>query len=178
MTFNAESVNRLRADILSHVRTQAEQAPGLFSLTVPTGGGKTLASLAFALDHACHPARSTARDFRDPFHQHRRCKMPLCSVARLARWVRPPYWNTTALSWNSSRHATTRSATVDPEAAPGAGELGYAHRRHHSGGILRKPVRRASFAMSQAAQHRGQRRHLRRGADHATQAAEALRCHH
>ena len=45
-------VNRLRADILRHVRGQAEQAPGLFSLTVPTGGGKTLASLAFALDHA------------------------------------------------------------------------------------------------------------------------------
>ena len=45
-------VNRLRADILRHVRSKAEQAPGLFSLTVPTGGGKTLASLAFALDHA------------------------------------------------------------------------------------------------------------------------------
>ncbi|MFT4267996.1 MAG: CRISPR-associated endonuclease Cas3'', partial [Xenophilus sp.] len=51
--FRADSgVNRLRSDILRHVRRQATLDPGLFSLTVPTGGGKTLASLAFALDHA------------------------------------------------------------------------------------------------------------------------------
>jgi CRISPR-associated endonuclease/helicase Cas3 len=50
-------VNRLRTEILKHVRSHAAQTPGLFTLTVPTGGGKTLASLGFALDHAklhCH----------------------------------------------------------------------------------------------------------------------------
>jgi CRISPR-associated endonuclease/helicase Cas3 len=45
-------LNALRAKILSHVRAGAERARGVFTLTVPTGGGKTLASLAFALDHA------------------------------------------------------------------------------------------------------------------------------
>lgn len=45
-------VVELRAEILGHVRSKAGEAPGLFTLTVPTGGGKTLTSLAFALEHA------------------------------------------------------------------------------------------------------------------------------
>lgn len=47
-------LNRLRTDILRHVRGKAALPPGFFTLTVPTGGGKTLDSLGFALDHARH----------------------------------------------------------------------------------------------------------------------------
>lgn len=46
------AIDRLRDDISNHCQAAAERNRGVFTLTVPTGGGKTLASLRFALRHA------------------------------------------------------------------------------------------------------------------------------
>ncbi len=76
-------LNDLRRRVLQHVREQAPSAQGVFTLTVPTGGGKTLNSFAFALEHALTHGlqriiyvipytsivEQTARVFRDALRQ-------------------------------------------------------------------------------------------------------------
>ncbi len=45
-------INKKRTEILKACIEKSPEKQGFFTLTVPTGGGKTLASMAFALNHA------------------------------------------------------------------------------------------------------------------------------
>jgi len=47
-------IDHLRRDISDRCRERAEGQQGIYSLTVPTGGGKTFAGMRFALHHAQH----------------------------------------------------------------------------------------------------------------------------
>ena len=50
----SEAVMTVRAEVLAACKTAAASDRGVFTLKVPTGGGKTLASVAFGLHHVAH----------------------------------------------------------------------------------------------------------------------------
>jgi len=74
-------INEYRKKILDNCLEKAKLNKNIFNLTVPTGGGKTLSSLAFAIDHLIKNSMSriiyvipytsiieqTAREFKDIF---------------------------------------------------------------------------------------------------------------
>lgn len=51
-------VNKIRKEVQTYCRDKADLPKGFYNLTVPTGGGKTLSSLIWAMRHAvCHGMR-------------------------------------------------------------------------------------------------------------------------
>ncbi|MHB2026307.1 MAG: CRISPR-associated helicase Cas3' [Elusimicrobiota bacterium] len=52
LTLKYPKIDKIRRSISDHCRAGAVRDKGIYTLTVPTGGGKTLASLRFALRHA------------------------------------------------------------------------------------------------------------------------------
>lgn len=54
-------LNKVRCGVLDDCKRAASRDPGVFSLTVPTGGGKTLALMRFALWHATMQGRTFDR---------------------------------------------------------------------------------------------------------------------
>ena len=58
----SDAVMDVRAEVLAACSEKAPADRGVFTLAVPTGGGKTLASIAFALQHIAHHNKNLAED--------------------------------------------------------------------------------------------------------------------
>ena len=144
-------VNSLRQRVLAHVRCKAAEAPGLFTLTVPTGGGKTLASLAFALDHArAHGMHRIiyAIPFTSVIDQTAGHFPRSSSAKKSCSNTIPP---STRRRRIAGRARDKLRLAMEDWAAP--------DRRDHQCAVVRKPVRKPPVALPQAAQPRQRGHH-------------------
>ncbi len=146
-------LNRTRAQILSAGRARASK-PGCLTMTVPTGGGKTLAGLAFALDHAeahgldrviyvapyCAIIDQTADVFRRALSPHSEA---IVEHHIGFRELRTPRQRMTAEGWDAPIIATTAVQ------------------------FFEKSILGSPGPMPQAAQYRSQRHRAGRSSDHA-----------
>ena len=170
-------VNAERTNILTSARAKAALPPGLFSLTVPTGGGKTLASLTFAFDHAIKHGLDRVI-YVIPFTG------VIEQTAAVFRDALGPELAGHVIEHHSAfrEEEALKAMSRDDESSLQAGErmrfgnreLGCADRRHHLGAVLRESVLEPAEPVPEAAQHRAQRRHSGRSTNVAADVVAAL----
>lgn len=103
-------LNRKRCDILRSCLNAGENFPnGLYTLTVPTGGGKTVSSLAFALRHAAtHGKSGSSTSSPTPRSSTRRRRCSKTSWKPKMCWNTTPGWTTPCRKRRSTLPSTAR----------------------------------------------------------------------
>lgn len=112
-------LNRMRCNILNRCLQMAENGRGLFTLTVPTGGGKTLSSLAFALEHAKHnEQRRVIYVIPTPRSSSRRQRNSARFWAIGTCWSISTIFNTIMATTESTRAASPPKIGTNPLSSP------------------------------------------------------------
>ena len=162
----AGPVNALRQELLNDCWKASERPPGLFTLTAPTGSGKTLCSLAFALQHVAY--QNAKLEPGDPRRLQRIIVViPYTSIIEQTASV---YREELFESEFGEDYVLEHHSAVAPRerqrgseircggkstaaSAACCGKLGVAADRYYKRPVLRKSIQQPPFRLPQAAQH-------------------------